>query len=262
MFLKNRLKRIGFKVVKPIALRLGFSEKKISVKNFYSKENLLENFFKTLLKLEFKAWHIVDVGANHGTWTREVLRYFPNSSYTLIEPQAWMKESINDLLESNPDIRFFGVGAGEKKGSFKFTIVDRDDSCSFSYSETDALQKGFKQIDVDVITLNDFLPEVNSRVPDIIKIDAEGLDIEVLRGANKYFGKTEVFMVEVGIVNKTFNNSFLKMINLMDEAGYRLFDITDLNRPLNTNVLWLAELVFIKKNGFIDSKSFIGQIND
>ena len=69
-------------------------------------------------------------------------------------------------------------------------------------------------------------------------------------------------MVEVGIVNKTFNNSFLKMINLMDEAGYRLFDITDLNRPFNTNVLWLAELVFIRKNGFIDSKSFIGQIND
>ena len=60
-------------------------------------------------------------------------------------------------------------------------------------------------------------------------------------------------MVEVGIVNKIFDNSFLKMINFMDEKGYRLFEITDLNRPFQPQVLWLAELVFIKKNGIIDA---------
>jgi hypothetical protein len=35
--------------------------------------------------------------------------------------------------------------------------------------------------------------------------------------------------------------------------GYRLFDISDLNRPFQPRVLWLVELVFIKNNGIIDS---------
>jgi hypothetical protein len=63
-------------------------------------------------------------------------------------------------------------------------------------------------------------------------------------------------MVEAGVVIKEFDNSFLKMINFMDQNGYRLFDITDLNRPFPTPVLWLVEIVFIKKDGFIDSKVF------
>jgi hypothetical protein len=43
------------------------------------------------------------------------------------------------------------------------------------------------------------------------KIDAEGLDLEVLKGASNYFGKTEIFMVEAGVLSE-FDNSFLKIL--------------------------------------------------
>lgn len=255
---KRQIKTIATKAIRPIALRLGFSEKKRDkILNAYDKNSLLENFFTTIRAIDFKPQHIVDVGANHGAWTKETLKYFPEAYYTLLEPQAWMKNSIQNLLQANPKVNFYGIGAGEKNGSFKFTIVDRHDSCSFNYSEAEALEKGFKQVDVEVVALNSFLPKACAVVPDIIKIDAEGLDIEVLKGASDYFGKTEVFMVEVGVVNKIFDNSFLKVINFMDEHGYRLFDITDLNRPFETKILWLAELVFVRKNGVIDSRKFI-----
>ena len=88
----------------------------------------------------------------------------------------------------------------------------------------------------------------------IIKIDAEGLDIQVLKGTSDYLGKTEIVMVEAGVVNKSFDNSFLKIINFMDDNGYRLFEITELNRPYQPKVLWLVELVFVLKNGFIDKQ--------
>jgi hypothetical protein len=42
------------------------------------------------------------------------------------------------------------------------------------------------------------------------------------------------------------------MVNYMDDKGYTLFEITDLNRPFKPNVLWLTELAFIKKGGIID----------
>ncbi len=250
---KNLIKEFLLWLLTPLNKRLGF----VKSGNANSKDNLLDNFWTTLVKIGFKPLHIVDVGANHGTWTRVALKYFPKANFTLLEPQARMRESITDLLERNRKISFNAVGAGSISGTFKFTIVERDDSCSFIYTEEDALALGYEQIDVPIVTLNEFLSVADLPFPDIIKIDAEGLDIEVLKGASTFFGRTEIFIVEAGVVNKSIKNSFLDIIKFMDDKEYRLFEITDINRPLRTQVLWLVELVFVKKNGFIDAKSFI-----
>ncbi|AWG21446.1 FkbM family methyltransferase [Flavobacterium faecale] len=254
--MKTLLKRVLLQLVNPVALKLGYVRvnKKHGL-NFddFNKNNLLNIFFSNLKKMGFEPKHIVDIGANHGTWTREVLTHFPEAYYTLLEPQSWLKKSFNDLLESNSKIQFYPVGAGAEKGSFQFTIVDRDDSCSFRYTPDEAKEAGFEQIEIPVVTLDGLLQESKLPIPDIIKIDAEGLDIEVLKGASNYFGKTEIFMVEAGVFMTEFDNSILKMINFMEEKDYRLFEITDMNRPFKPQVLWLVELVFIKKNGIIDS---------
>lgn len=255
------MKKIVKKILIPLIAKLGYRLNKIEFNNQdlnrYNKDFLLFNFYNTLKKLNFHPQHIVDIGANHGTWTREALRHFPDAYYTLLEPQHWLKDSFIDILESNSKVLFYPVGAGEKEGSFQFTIVDRDDSCSFKYTEAEAKAKGYKQIEIPVVTLNGLLSNKKLPTPDIIKIDAEGLDIEVLKGANHFFGKTEIFMVEAGVVNKSFDNSFLNVIRYMDENGYRLFEITDLNRPFELSVLWLVELVFVKKKGFIDSQVIV-----
>jgi len=244
------------KLLKRIINKLGYTLDKVQTTKPVnsSKDYLLINFYNTIKNMGFTPLHIVDVGANHGTWTREALNHFPEAYYTLLEPQNWLKKSFQDILDANSKVQYYPVGAGEKEGSFQFTIVERDDSCSFRYSQEEAKAAGLKQIEIPVVTLNNLLSNSDLPVPDIIKIDAEGLDIEVLKGASNYFGKTEIFMVEAGVVNKSFDNSFLKILNFMDENNYRLFDITDINRPFKPQVLWLVELVFVKKNGFIDSQ--------
>ena len=241
------------KTLKPIFNKLGFITKEESQIDNLNKNKLLFTFFNNLQAIGFTPKHIVDIGANHGNWTREALIYFPESSYTLVEPQERLKKYFQDLLDTNPKIKYFQVGAGQTNGTFKFTIVDRDDSCTFRIQEEEAELQGFDQIEIPVITLNDLIKINKLETPDIIKIDAEGLDLEVLKGASDFFGKTEVFMVEAALFNKEFDNSFLKTINLMDQNGYNLFDITDLNRPFKPEFLWLVELVFIKKGGIIDS---------
>jgi FkbM family methyltransferase len=217
------------------------------------KNSLLNVIFSNFKTIGFTPNHILDVGANHGTWTREILQYYPNAYYTLIEPQEWLKPSFQDLLDSNPKIKYFPVGAGKTNGSLKFTIVNRDDSCSYRYTPEEALTKGYTQVDIPVMSINTLISENNLPIPNLIKIDAEGLDLEVLKGATNFIGITEVFFVEAAIINKEFDNSILKMINFMDNNGYNLFDISDINRPFKPSLLWLVELVFVKKNGLIDS---------
>ena len=249
------------KKLKKLVAKFGYTIKRTPsnphLENTNHKDFLLFNFYETLKKFNFHPKHIIDVGANRGTWTREALHHFPDAYYTMLEPQGWLKKSFEDILKANPKVQFHAVGAGEKEGSFKFTLVNRDDSSSFRYTDEEAKAAGFEQIEIPVVTLNGLLANSDLPVPDIIKIDAEGLDIEVLQGASNYFGKTEIFMVEAAVVCKEFSNDFLKVINFMDQKGYRLFEITDLNRPLEPKVLWLVELVFVKKNGFIDSKTLV-----
>lgn len=253
--MKESIRRFLTKIINPIAIRLGYVHwSKTTVGDGLDKNSLLGVFFKNIRAMGFTARHILDIGANHGTWTRETLKYFPDAYYTLVEPQEWLKPSLQDLLDANSKITFNSVGAGPMSGSFMFTIVDRDDSCSFRYTEEQAKAEGLKQIKIPIVTLNEIVQKYSSLpFPDLVKIDAEGLDIEVLEGAADLIGKTEVFLVEATIFNKEFNNSLLKMVNFMDEKGYNLFEITDINRPFKPNVLWLVELAFIKKGGIIDS---------
>jgi hypothetical protein len=45
----------------------------------------------------------------------------------------------------------------------------------------------------------------------------------------------------------------IRVINYMDTKGYRVFDLTDINRPFSNKVLCLVEIVFVRKGGHLDS---------
>ena len=73
----------------------------------------LDRFFYLLKMRGFKPKHILDVGANHGNWTRVALKYFPDIHYTLVEPQDDLKIYVQDLLANNPKI-FAGSGLAQR----------------------------------------------------------------------------------------------------------------------------------------------------
>ncbi len=139
-----------------------------------------------------------------------------------------------------------------------FTVnTTRDDSSTFLLTADEALSCGYSQVEIPVRTLNSIVLESGWGVPDIVKIDAEGLDIDVLQGATDLFGKTEVFFVEANINGSFTQTTLIQVINFMDSLGYRVFDITDINRPWSNRLLWLIELAFVRKNGFFDTKKWM-----
>jgi len=76
----------------------------------------LKLFFSMLQGRSFAPKHIIDVGANHGEWTRVALKYFPDAYYTLIEPQDHLRAHVADLLMRNSRIRWVGAGASDTCG--------------------------------------------------------------------------------------------------------------------------------------------------
>jgi FkbM family methyltransferase len=244
--MKNKIKRL----LKPILSRIGFVE--YQMVDYYKKDVFTDNLIYIIKSHNFNPKLIVDIGANHGFWTRIWKKNFGTAKFLLIEPQYWLKSSFEDLLDENTI--FLPIGVGAKNEIKKFTInKNRDDSSTFMHTEDDAKLMGFNQIDVEIKSLDSLILENGGLIPEIIKIDAEGLDLEILKGSEYVLGKTEMFLIEAAINCDSMPNNLLDLVQFMSEKNYKIFDITDLNRPFKSQALWLIEVVFVKRNGFFDS---------
>ena len=197
--------------------------------------------------LGYRPDHVVDIGAHKGAWTRSALAHFPEAQYTLFEPQRDLLETQRDLVR--PNIKRFYVGVGPHSGALNLTKSRRRDSYSFAWSEQEALASNREQINVKVVALDPFLEENRLPAPSILKIDAEGWDLEVVKGAENAVRVADIVLLEAGVMNKRFKNTAYRVIEAMETRGLILFDITDLNRTPTYKGLWNVELAFVKKGG-------------
>jgi FkbM family methyltransferase len=214
----------------------------------------LDPFFALLKRLGFEPKYILDIGANRGMWTREALKFFPNARYTLVEPQDYLKAHIQDLVESGSKIQWINAGASDRSGTMAFTISHRDDSSTFALTEEQARDAGLQQKAISVMTLNDIAVS-GGDLPDMVKIDAEGLDLRVLSGASDLLGRTDVFLVEAVVCAPGYENTAAEVIKFMANAGYLLIDVTDLNRSPKHSVLWVCELAFLRNGSALLSEA-------
>ena len=213
-------------------------------------------FFSCLKSLGYQPKHIVDVGANRGNWTRTAIKYFPDALYSLFEPQEKMREAVADLL-LHESIEFHCLGAGPVTSTMLLTQHERDDSHTFALTEQQALEFGFDQVEIPVVALDNFFANRNLPKVDILKIDAEGWDLEVLQGAEKTVASADIVLMEATVMNPVFKNTVPLVIERMGQLGFILYDITDLNRTAKHEALWLVELAFIRKNGSLHAAAEI-----
>jgi FkbM family methyltransferase len=212
----------------------------------------LEQFHLVLLSTGYSPDLIVDVGANHGQWSTKTIKYFPDATYHLYEPQEELLPDLQKLqcISSKVSINIMGVGA--VKGTMNFSLNPRDDSSTFRLSAQEAADRGFKQRELPVVTLDEEYFE-KGITPSIVKIDAEGWDIDVIKGGIKTIQSAEIVFVESAILNKSMNNTLPTIVTMMDEMGFKLVDFTDLNRTPTTKALWLVEAAFVKKGESLDA---------
>lgn len=211
-----------------------------------------DRLFATLKTLGLKPSHFIDVGGNHGNWTRAARAAFPDANVTMLEPLPALREKHADLL-ADRKVAVVYEGAGDFDGVASFTVHERDDSSSFLYSADEAKERGFRQEQIRICQLDTLVGTSDFGAPDVIKIDAEGLDLQVLDGAQQTLAKAEVVLIEATIANKDYPNTLLAVVQKMDGLGFRLFDITDLNRTPERQILWLIEGVFVRKDGALDT---------
>jgi FkbM family methyltransferase len=207
----------------------------------------LGSFFALLKRNGFDPKHVVDVGANHGNWTREAVRYFPHADYTLVEPQDELKIHVQDLIDRGLHIHWVNAGASDRSGMLTLNVDPRD--CSSTFLETPrTVEVAIRRVGVPVKTLNEIVASSSFPIPNMVKIDAEGFDLKVISGASDLLGETDIFLAEVAVGQRDLENTALTLIQKMADAGYRFVDITYIDRSPKSGVLWLCEFAFLRNS--------------
>jgi FkbM family methyltransferase len=178
---------------------------------------------------------------------------YPEANFVLIEPQIEMKEDLERFCEEFKGSVYFLAGAGAEKGTLRLTIWDDSSGSTFALEPDENLKKTRKQREVEIITIDDLINSSKIDNPELIKLDIQGFELEALKGAQKTFGYTEVYILEVSLFQFWSDNTpiFSDVVNFMLERDYVVYDFAGFwRRPLD-GALGQCDVCFVKRNGFL-----------
>lgn len=196
--------------------------------------------------------YVVDVGANRGRWTEMAKEVFPRARFLLVEPQPEMREPLDALCRRLPDVRWVECAAGAREETRVQTIwADLEGSSFLPHPQADRLASG-EQRPARVRRLDDLLAEDGGRVPDLVKLDVQGFELEALAGCPSIFGRTELLVLETSLFAFLPDLPILReVIEFMAARGYEIYDLAGyIRRPVD-GALGQLDVAFARRRGLL-----------
>ncbi len=137
----------------------------------------------------------VDVGANRGSWTAALLRHAPHIERGVAyEPGRRAASMLRERLAGRPEILVVERALADRPAASArfFEMPDAGHTSSFSPPPA----PGAIATDVEVTTLDIEAGRLGIERIDVLKVDAEGHDLAVLRGAERLLREGRVRFVQ------------------------------------------------------------------
>jgi len=212
-------------------------------------------FFSSIRERGLDPRLIIDVGANMGRWTREAMLSWPDCQYILLEPQIEMKPKLDKLCAKAKNAKWILGGAGRQDGEMELAVIPSNGGSSSSFMVPAALREARKleSRSVPIYSLDSICEQVG-QIPELVKLDAEGMEMQIMEGAKSLIGVTEVFLLEVALFDPWAGGAtFPELVKAMDELGYVPYDFTEFVFRPRDGALGLVEIAFSKQHGVLRS---------
>jgi len=190
---------------------------------------------------------IFDIGCFRGNFTRSIIKidkkYSNESSFFLFDPNPNTKDYLKSLLQ-NKNINYFNLALDnsntqksfylnkffEASGSSLITTIKDDKKWKNTRKIFMKFLQPFKKIEdffeikVQTQTLDNFCLENEINSIDILKIDTEGNELNVLKGAKKLLelNKINIIYIEISDNKKRFLEKEESIVNFLNSYNFVL----------------------------------------
>jgi FkbM family methyltransferase len=196
---------------------------------------------------------VLDVGAYEGTWSGIAAEAFPSARFFLMEPQPERKPRLDAFCERHPGSRCFLAAAGAAPGERILTAVAGDDAGSSLLPEPPPeMRRICVQRRVPVVTIDSLLEDGAMDMPDLVKLDVQGFELEALKGGRRLFGPVEAFILELSLYRFMPGMPlFHEVVAFLAERGYFVYDFGgSLRRPFD-QALGQTDVCFARETGIL-----------
>lgn len=214
-----------------------------------------DNFLEFIKKIGFYPKTVFDIGVGYGTpWLYEA---FPKAHFVLIEPQAEFEPYLKRICGQR-DAEYHLIGVGDTDGNAHiYRLPNSPTGSSFLPPSEQGKQiwGEFQRSEEPMpIVKLDTYKERNG--PFLLKIDTEGFELQVIRGADAVLAKTDLVLMEVAVVERQAGEADLIDVGaVMKKHGFRLVDIPVLTQRSADGPLLYMDVAFARVGSPADTAS-------
>jgi len=166
-----------------------------------------------------------DIGANVGWFTLFASRIVgPLGHVYSFEPSPDAYARLSENVRGLKNVHTFKYGIGNKDGELEFAFQDASMGASFIEAVAE-ITKHFsphtpiRKTRVEIRKIDSLLSQ--SKPPDLVKIDVEGFELEVLKGAANLLSQRPALIVEIHPRQlKLSDGSETEIFHLLESFGY------------------------------------------
>ncbi|MGI8959781.1 MAG: FkbM family methyltransferase [Bryobacteraceae bacterium] len=201
---------------------------------------------------------VFDVGAHTGETLKMVQREFPTASIFCFEPDPESFRELEKVVAEFSAPQLFQAALGDVSGSFPFFRNAESMTNSLlptapqaKNSEVGALMLSREKISVPVITIDEFCGEHSLERIDLLKIDCQGFDLRVLKGANDMLLGGQVGVIQCEAIfdpQYTGQGWFYEVLEFLTGHEYALCGIHHAARN-SYHEITFADVLFKRRSG-------------
>ncbi len=171
---------------------------------------------------------VFDVGANEGKYTKLIHSVITNAEIYAFEPHYKTYKLLNENVKAIQNVKTFNIAVSDKISKLKlFDYIEKDGSGHASLNseifstvhKASTISHEVEAKTIDVISEENKLKQI-----DFLKIDVEGHELEVLKGAKKMLSnkKISIIQFEFTQLNTTIKVFFKDFYELLSD-NYKIY---------------------------------------